>query len=697
MQHDQVLYASEVSKIDEFDSLEGDAKYLGRDYADNYYLDIEKTDMFDTGEKVMNSIANALFSFYKVMSKLICSIFYFSMKFDINDILGTQINGIQNALKSSIFTPLFTLAFAGAAFIMIKRMIKRDISGVLGEMGKVIVLVVLSCMVVTKSSIVLSNTTKATKEVATGILIDMNTEMGIEHTSGTSYAAEAAGVLWVNLIHEPWKSLEFGTSNPDAETIRDFLSTKPGSNKRKELVEDYEQKNEGTFDKAKGASSIGMLFAYFIPFVIKGALYIIVAVIQLVFQLIALFLMILAPIILLLAMMPGYEGIVTSWLKKMLETQISILVITFIMALMIKLDMSLYNMIPQLGWYTSIFLQVGLSIGLFLGRNKVLQLFINIQKGIGNPNMLQRQLRMTGNPYKGIQNIQSGIKRTQFVSSKGTGATQKKQSDKVKFVYPTNGNNDRQNREVKVERPVLSNPKVTVAKRETQQSKSTMQHPDYYATETQYNTIDTSNLHEIWENAVPRPELNRKGEQYGKITQSPVAISSSPNESNGGSQNRDKKEHTVTRPVSFTKPLTKGDSRLKSDDTSIISKTVSVSHTTNEPSERPKVVKDSRERIDSKDNQQGIENAKKNTESKVTDKRKSSHQKKGNHLYNSYYTSEEQNRPILLNGKPKEEKKRPVTKDNSEKKSLKVSVQKKSSVKASKKPVNAKVQFKVKE
>ncbi|MBR3771327.1 MAG: hypothetical protein IKL07_03575, partial [Clostridium sp.] len=131
--------------------------------------------------------------------------------------------------------------------------------------------------------------------------------------------------------------------------------------------------------------------------------------------------------------------------------------------------------------------------------------------------------------------------------------------------------------------------------------------------------------------------------------------------------------------------------------TSIISKTVSVSHTTNEPSERPKVVKDSRERIDSKDNQQGIENAKKNTESKVTDKRKSSHQKKGNHLYNSYYTSEEQNRPILLNGKPKEEKKRPVTKDNSEKKSLKVSVQKKSSVKASKKPVNAKVQFKVKE
>lgn len=632
----KMVYASEVGQVDEFNNLEGDAKYLGKDYVDNYYLDIEKTDMFDTGEKMMNGIANALFSFYKTMSKLVCSIFYFAMEFDINDILGTQINGIQKALRNGIFTPLFTLAFSGAAFIMIKRLLKRDVSGVLGEMGKVIVLVVLSCLVVTKSSTVLSYTTKATKEVATGILIDMNTEMGIKNTSGTSYAAEAAGVLWVNLIHEPWKSMEFGKFNPKEEIIESFLSAKPGSDKRKELVEEYEKEHEGTFSKTKGTASIGILLAYFIPFIIKGGLYIIVAVIQLVFQLVALFLMILAPIILLLAMLPGYESIVTSWLKKMLETQISILIITFVMALMIKLDMSLYSLIPKIGWYVCMFLQVGLSFGLFLERNKILQLFVNFQRSIGNPSMMQRQLRMIGNPYKGIQNVQSGVKRVKVALKNSM------KDDKLQFVNPSSKKSEQskgENNKKQVNRP------VTVK----EQKSSEVHQQDYYATKTQYNMIDTNNIHEIWENAVPKSELKNENQvEEKKIQKRPVMVSNSNrsktiNQSSPRMGRSDEKKleesgkskFVVKRPVTYSRNQTKTNS-LNNELVADSTKSGFINSKESSNGKRPSTVE-----------QEQSKNVAGNTPQQI--------EKKEVHSYNGV-----PDRPILLNGEPIE-RNRPTT------------------------------------
>lgn len=668
------IYATGIAKIEDFNNLEGDEKYLGDSYRDNYSLDIEKTGVFESGEKMLNNIANVFFSILRVFAHLVCSIFYFAMDFDITDILGNQIDSIQSSLKSSIFNPLFKLAFVGVAIILIKRMMKQDIAGILSEIGKVIAIVLLSIFVVNNSSTALSYTTKITKSVCVDILTEMNSSMGVSGGSGASYASKASGVLWVNLIHMPWISLEFGNTNPDAETIEKFLSTKAGSDERKELVKGFD---DGTFDKGKGATRIGLIVVYSIPFYIKAAIYLIIAMLNLVFQLLALFFVLAAPIILLLAMLPGFETIIGTWLKKILETQISILILTILMALLIKLDTACYSLIPQYGWFVGIIIQTALGLGLFLCRNKILHAFTNMQRGVTNPGQMQMQIKHMGNPYKSIENMQRQIKISQISTQKARNT----RGDKVYFTVPEQEN--------KIEKSSQKNYTEKVRPRTTtprQREAEVVPQADYCATPTSYNQIDTSNLHDIWENAVPKSELNQEKQhpdskklvsKDDSVHNRSQAVSTAhevvPEERASGTSH-------VSRPVTYQvkedRPVTSDTTALRTEEPSLDFKEKVVTNEETLPNNKRPSTRNKSKRIQQ--------------ESKVE-------KKESKDVFRSQ--AELIERPILLNGKPIE-KERPITssKKKAVKKNFKNSqTQKKSKEITSKKPVKTKTQFKVKE
>lgn len=688
----QVVHASAIGEIEEFNKLDGDAKYLGNDYIDNYSLDIEKTDIFDTGDKMMNNIANGFFSFFKVFANLVCSIFYFAMKFDITDLLGNQINGIQKAMNNSIFSPLFTLACVGIAFSMIKRLLKQDVVGIMSEIVKVIGLVVFSILIVNHSDTVLSNTTKITKEISTDVLTEMNSQMKVSGKN-TSYAAESAGVLWVNLIHEPWKSLEFGTA-PDRETVDKFLNTKEGSAERKDLVKEYEKDNEGTFKKSKGMSRFGLLLAYLFPFLIKCCVYIAVAVIQLVFQLMALFFVLMAPLVLILAMVPGYEGMIGGWLKKVLETQIGILIITFMMALMIKIDISLYNLVPQIGWYVGIFLQIGLSIGLFLGRNKILHVFTNIQRSAGNPRYLQMQMKHMGNPYKAIENMQRRISISQNTAGKSKSKHIEKsvaeKPDKPEYASPEHK---------KSSSGVKQHPRPRSYERNNI--------PDYVATPTQYNQRDTSDLHAIWENAVPKEELNQdkekprqnstdRKESYHRAARPTTSGALHRNSSKPNISHNDppKGSSMVERPRTYSTRATKEnaadrkDSVIKTNSDTQRAKENHVKSISVTGSDEKLVVIPKSNKKEKRPKTSEVTRVNNSEKPKTTSIEQHSKKSSGRE-----YPAEAVDRPILLNGKPIE---RPTTQDNRDlkknsKKKFKEKISKnKSKEKTSKVPKNRK-------
>lgn len=362
------------SNIDAFKQLQGEAGYIKN--ADNYYLDMEETDWLETGQWLMNKIANMLFTFIKWLASVVVTLFYQCMTFDMSELFKDQINGIQKTLNNGIFQPLFLLGFCGSAIILIKKMLRRDLMGAYGQILKVIGIVILSLLVVRDSATVLSAATGVTKSISAQALVGMQGD-----TAATDFAANSAGVLWVNLIHQPWKFIEFGSDPVTDEEVKEFLTTE--INDRKELVKEH---NGSAFDKDRAGERIGFMFLYLIPFVIKSLVYIVMALMTLVFQLIAIFYVILAPVVLILAMIPGYEGMLTSWLRKILESQLSILIMSFIIGLLVKVDQMLFDMCAvEWGWLVVMIVQTVLAVFVIVKKDQLIGVMSKLQKGAANP------------------------------------------------------------------------------------------------------------------------------------------------------------------------------------------------------------------------------------------------------------------------------------------------------------------------
>lgn len=91
------------------------------------------------------------------------------------------------------------------------------------------------------------------------------------------------------------------------------------------------------FPVDRATERLGFAFLYLIPCIMKCGIYIIIVLIQLVFQLLSIVYLFMAPLILIVSLFPGYDGLIGGWLRKILETQISILVLSRFIGILIKI------------------------------------------------------------------------------------------------------------------------------------------------------------------------------------------------------------------------------------------------------------------------------------------------------------------------------------------------------------------------
>lgn len=395
--------AQGLTDIRDFDRLTGEARYLGKQYKDNYYLDIEETGLLDGGKRAMNDIANIIFGFIKFLTTITVTIFYIAMDFDVGALIEPYLHEIHLALNEGVFKPFLIVVFIGTGSLILVNLLKRNLVGILTEIAKVIFVIVLSYFVVTDTSRVFTAVTNITKSISVESLKGLNGNMGLG--SSTSYAADAAGILWVGMIHKPWLDLEFGNINMNQSTVDDFLTVKEGTKEREKLVKDYMKDNPSTheFSKNSGIKRIPILLGYIFPLLTRCAIYLVVAAIQLAFQALAVFFVLFAPIVLLLSLVPGYDKVVGIWIRKIFETQLGIITVTFLMGFLIKLDILLFALIPVFGWFAVVILQVALGIGIYKGRNKILNTFSNIQKGVARPGNLRMQIMKSGDLFSQME------------------------------------------------------------------------------------------------------------------------------------------------------------------------------------------------------------------------------------------------------------------------------------------------------
>ena len=129
---------------DELDGLEGDGKYLSQEYRDNYQLDIEKLGIKDAGYGILNAISNGIFSAITFVGLASIAVFYYALDFDIAALLEPMISSIQSSLRLNVFLPIFQLILVGALILAIVRFARRDFSGLMGQFGKVIFVLLMS-------------------------------------------------------------------------------------------------------------------------------------------------------------------------------------------------------------------------------------------------------------------------------------------------------------------------------------------------------------------------------------------------------------------------------------------------------------------------------------------------------------------------------------------------------------------------
>lgn len=420
--------SSAIGEVQEFNNLSGNAKYLGSAYRDNYSLDIEEVEISDgIGEYLagktmegLNALAKVFFFLERLLAYLTVVVFYVSFNLNLVDLFGFQVSVIQQALNDSIFQPLFLMGCAAAFCVLIGRMLRQDLAGALGQIVKVIAIVMMSILVVTKSDTMLSMCNNITKEISLEILVGVNSANGYSDNIN-AFSGEAAGILWNNMVHQPWLTMEFGYTASDDQVLG-LLSYKPGAEERKDAIAADES---GSFLVERATERLGFSFLYLIPCIMKCGIYIIIVLIQLVFQLLSIVYLFMAPLVLIVSLFPGYDGLIGGWLRKILETQISILVLSLIIGILIKFDELIFDWSRSVGfgWMIALTIQIAIAIALFLNRNKLLMAMSTVQRGVSNPRYLRNRMRLAGNVYANAPRAAKEIKSAaKWTASKAVSA-----------------------------------------------------------------------------------------------------------------------------------------------------------------------------------------------------------------------------------------------------------------------------------
>lgn len=431
-----------VQIIPEFENMGENSEHNFINEFNNYFLDYIPGGLAELGNDMVHQMANMEFDVIKLLGLVVCTIFYYALDFNLADMFQGEITTIQDALRDSVFEPLFLIGFAGSAIILLKRFAKRDMVGSFTQILKVIGIVVLSYLVVSQSGTVMREATHLTASIGAQILSGTNGE------TTANYATEAAGEIWVNLVHRPWLHLEFGDNEYSELELQKILTHPVNDSARQDVINTWEHGD--AFDGSRCYERVGFMLFYMIPFFIKSVLFLVMGGLLLILQLMAVLYVFLAPLVLILALIPGYEGILGKWLKKLLESQLSILIMYFIVGILLKIDGLLFdNLSATWGWMTVLVVQVVLYLGVIFKRNEIFGAMSKL--GISNPGAAVNARMHDGRVIKGAVAHAIAVGRQKAVVKSGAKAgvkAAKKEENAAK---------EARKKKKQPERPVMAN------------------------------------------------------------------------------------------------------------------------------------------------------------------------------------------------------------------------------------------------
>ena len=367
----------------------GDGQYMSDTYVENYAIDSEKLGLLDSFEKIGLGVVNVLFSLCRYIVFLGLRVFRFALTLNVATLAGGKLDEIQTAMKNTIFEPMWIVAFIGVAAAMVRKFARRNFTGILSDIAKVVVIYMFVTLLATHTSEVLGNVVSISRDLGLSVVMEMNGRDA--DAAPDTFVDETVGILWGDLVHRPWEQLEFEGYSHTAEDARAILKHKPGSDERQGAVDEYIKAHSGAMQKGGSWGRIAVVLLYMLATLLKLAVYVACSLLVLVFQLLAMFHSVTGIIILLLAMFDSLGGVhlIGDWLKRMLETQIMTLITTILLGFIIWLGGVLEGVSGEFGWLGGIIIQGLVIVLLFLFRKQVLHGFKAITE---NPRGSARKL-----------------------------------------------------------------------------------------------------------------------------------------------------------------------------------------------------------------------------------------------------------------------------------------------------------------
>lgn len=368
--------APAVNDNGKFSNLSGDGKYMSPTYFNNYTLDLRECTLLEKAAEGMNGLANAIFQSQKMYGYTTILVIDTCLNFDLASLLGTQIDDFQRAMKKTVFDELFMLTFCWTAWCMIGQIVRHNMVGAWMEILKVVLITCLALAFMTNSGAMLSGMNRITQSIS----IDLITS-ALE-TNRTAFSRDAAGTLWSVMVHRPYVDLQGGDIITDAQ-IDQLLQCAPGSTQRIDLVRSMNAADKQLFDLGWAGTRLGKLLTLLIPITIKTFVFQSLAVLLIVFQFLAMFLFAMASVVLLCAMVPSMGGmsIIEGWFKKVVETQIAVIALTAILALLLKLDQVLFAQSTASGWLVILIIQTFLSVYVAFKYNDIINTVTGMTHG----------------------------------------------------------------------------------------------------------------------------------------------------------------------------------------------------------------------------------------------------------------------------------------------------------------------------
>lgn len=332
----------------------GWGQFIQDKYRVNYDLDSEKlSGMSDWINMGMNGLANLAFYIQILLSWLGISIFNLCFEANITNAFSDILTSVSTSLHNGVFDKFYMIMFMVSLISILIYFAKRNFSAVFSHI--LVVALIVSLSVIIKSDNArnfIVETTSFSREIGESLV---NSLVGSQSSENEDVNTnDIVGSLWSNLVHKPWMILEFDgkydvnneSSDSDGMTVsKKILSESKNSDEREKAFEELGIKNISYSGRL--ASSVIL----FIITLIKLMILIAISVVQVFMQIMGISIILIAPFMLLMAIVPFFGGLnLIKWLgEKYLGVQVTIVLLSFVIGVLLLIDQVTLTFFMNLG------------------------------------------------------------------------------------------------------------------------------------------------------------------------------------------------------------------------------------------------------------------------------------------------------------------------------------------------------------